>query len=38
MLRRQQAEAIVAAREIIVHNAVGMSEPSPVINTGTLYA
>jgi len=72
MLRRQQAEAIVAARQIIVHNAVSMvhmaldeldqknvvkldderraamvsnllvvlcgsSEPSPVINTGTLY-
>jgi regulator of protease activity HflC (stomatin/prohibitin superfamily) len=72
MLRRQQAEAIVAARQIIVHNAVSMvhmalreldekavvkldderkaamvsnllvvlcgsSDPSPVINTGTLY-
>ena len=72
MLRRQQAEAMIAARQIIVHNAVGMvhmalseleekdvvkldderkaamvsnllvvlcgtSEPSPVINTGTLY-
>jgi regulator of protease activity HflC (stomatin/prohibitin superfamily) len=73
MLRRQQAEAIVAARQIIVHNAVSMvqmalneldakqvvkldderkaamvsnllvvlcgsSDPSPVINTGTLYS
>ncbi|HEY0802460.1 MAG TPA: SPFH domain-containing protein [Steroidobacteraceae bacterium] len=72
MLRRQQAEAIIAARQIIVRNAVGMvhmaldeldqknvvkldderkaamvsnllvvlcgnSDPSPVINTGTLY-
>ncbi len=72
MLRRQQAEAVIAARQIIVRNAVGMvrmalneldeqavvkldderraamvsnllvvlcggSEPSPVINTGTLY-
>jgi regulator of protease activity HflC (stomatin/prohibitin superfamily) len=72
MLRRQQAEAIIAARQIIVQNAVGMvhmalreldekavvkldderkaamvsnllvvlcgsSEPSPVINAGTLY-
>jgi len=72
MLRRQQAEAVVAARQIIVQNAVGMvhmalreldeqnvvkldeerraamvsnllvvlcgqSDPSPVINTGTLY-
>ncbi len=72
MLRRQQAEAIIAARQIIVQNAVGMvhmalreldeqnvvkldderkaamvsnllvvlcgsSDPSPVINTGTLY-
>ena len=24
MLRRQQAEAIIAARQMIVHNAVGM--------------
>ena len=24
MLRRQQAEAVIAARQIIVHNAVGM--------------
>jgi regulator of protease activity HflC (stomatin/prohibitin superfamily) len=73
MLRRQQAEAIVAARQIIVQNAVSMvhmalreldakqmvsldeerraamvsnllvvlcgsSDPSPVINTGTLYS
>jgi regulator of protease activity HflC (stomatin/prohibitin superfamily) len=73
MLRRQQAEAVIAARQIIVQNAVGMvhmalreleqqdvvkldddrraamvsnllvvlcgsSDPSPVINTGTLYA
>jgi regulator of protease activity HflC (stomatin/prohibitin superfamily) len=72
MLRRQQAEAIIAARKIIVQNAVSMvhmaldeldaknvvkldderkaamvsnllvvlcgnSDPSPVINTGTLY-
>jgi regulator of protease activity HflC (stomatin/prohibitin superfamily) len=72
MLRRQQAEAIIAARRIIVQNAVSMvhmalneldqtnvvrldeerraamvsnllvvlcgtNEPSPVINTGTLY-
>jgi regulator of protease activity HflC (stomatin/prohibitin superfamily) len=72
MLRRQQAEAIISARQIIVQNAVGMvhmaldeldkknivkldderraamvsnllvvlcgqSDPSPVINTGTLY-
>ena len=72
MLRRQQAEAIIAARKIIVQNAVNMvhmaldeldqknvvkldderkaamvsnllvvlcgnSDPSPVINTGTLY-
>ncbi|MGO9934350.1 MAG: SPFH domain-containing protein [Steroidobacteraceae bacterium] len=72
MLRRQQAEAIIAARKIIVQNAVtmvhmaldeldqknvvkldderraamvsnllvvlcGSSDPSPVINTGTLY-
>lgn len=72
MLRRQQAEAIIAARQIIVQNAVNMvhmaldeldkkkmvtldderkaamvsnllvvlcgnSDPSPVINTGTLY-
>jgi len=72
MLRRQQAESIVAARQIIVQNAVSMvhmalreldakqmvaldderraamvsnllvvlcgsSDPSPVINTGTLY-
>jgi regulator of protease activity HflC (stomatin/prohibitin superfamily) len=72
MLRRQQAEAVIAARRIIVENAVtmvhtaldeldrknvvrldderraamvsnllvvlcGMSEASPVINTGTLY-
>jgi regulator of protease activity HflC (stomatin/prohibitin superfamily) len=72
MLRRQQAEAIIAARRIIVQNAVvmvhmaldeldkknvvkldderkaamvsnllvvlcGSSDPSPVINTGTLY-
>ena len=72
MLRRQQAEAIIAARKIIVQNAVtmvhmaldeldqknvvkldderkaamvsnllvvlcGNSDPSPVINTGTLY-
>ena len=72
MLRRQQAEAVIAAREKIVHGAVSMvemalreltekdvvkldeerkaamvsnllvvlcgtSEPSPVINTGTLY-
>jgi regulator of protease activity HflC (stomatin/prohibitin superfamily) len=72
MLRRQQAEAIISARQIIVHNAVGMvqmaleeldkknvvkldderraamvsnllvvlcgqNDPSPVINTGTLY-
>lgn len=73
MLRRQQAEAIISARQIIVQNAVGMvhmaldeldrknvvkldderraamvsnllvvlcgqSDPSPVINTGTLYS
>jgi regulator of protease activity HflC (stomatin/prohibitin superfamily) len=73
MLRRQQAEAIISARQLIVQNAVGMvhmalselerqntvkldderkaamvsnllvvlcgnSDPSPVINTGTLYA
>ena len=73
MLRRQQAEAIIAARQIIVHNAVsmvhmalneldekqvvkldderkaamvsnllvvlcGQADPTPVINTGTLYA
>jgi len=73
MLRRQQAEAVIAARQIIVQNAVSMvdmalreieaksmvkldderkaamvsnllvvlcgsSDPSPVINTGTLYA
>jgi hypothetical protein len=73
MLRRQQAEAVIAARQIIVQNAVvmvhmalreleqqdvvrldderraamvsnllvvlcGSSDPSPVINTGTLYA
>jgi len=73
MLRRQQAEAIIAARQLIVQNAVAMvhmalgeleknntvqldeerraamvsnllvvlcgnSDPSPVINTGTLYA
>jgi regulator of protease activity HflC (stomatin/prohibitin superfamily) len=72
MLRRQQAEAIISARQIIVQNAVGMvhmaldeldkknvvkldderraamvsnllvvlcgqNDPSPVINTGTLY-
>jgi regulator of protease activity HflC (stomatin/prohibitin superfamily) len=72
MLRRQQAEALIAARKIIVQNAVNMvhmaldeldqknvvrldderkaamvsnllvvlcgnSDPSPVINTGTLY-
>ncbi len=72
MLRRQQAEATIAARQMIVHNAVsmvhmalrelsdqgivaldderkaamvsnllvvlcGMSEATPVINTGTLY-
>jgi regulator of protease activity HflC (stomatin/prohibitin superfamily) len=73
MLRRQQAEAIISARQIIVQNAVGMvhmaldeldkknvvkldderraamvsnllvvlcgqNDPSPVINTGTLYS
>ncbi len=49
MLRRQQAEAIIDARQKIVHGAVtmvgnllvvlcGETEAQPIISTGTLYA
>jgi hypothetical protein len=42
MLRRQQADAIVAARQRIVEGAVGMVLVSdrgaqPVVNSGSLY-
>jgi regulator of protease activity HflC (stomatin/prohibitin superfamily) len=37
MLRRQQAQAIIAARQKIVEALVSDREVSPVINTGTLY-
>jgi regulator of protease activity HflC (stomatin/prohibitin superfamily) len=48
MLRRQQAEAVIAARQKIVHGAVSMVDMAlkeladkdvvhPVVNTGTLY-